>query len=52
VIGIGRYAEQRANDLLGADASVGYLPHPSPANPAANRDWPILAEQALKPWLP
>ena len=52
VIGIGRYAEQRATALLGADADVGYLPHPSPANPAANRDWPLLAEQALQPWLP
>lgn len=52
VVGIGRYAERRATDLLGADAGVRYLPHPSPANPAANRDWPLLAEQALKPWLP
>lgn len=52
VVGIGRYAERRATELLGADMSVGYLPHPSPANPAANRDWPLLAEQALKPWLP
>jgi single-strand selective monofunctional uracil DNA glycosylase len=52
VIGIGRYAERRAKAVLGADADVRYLPHPSPANPAANRDWPTLAEQALKPWLP
>ena len=52
VVGIGRYAERRATALLGADADVHYLPHPSPANPAANRHWPELAEQALKPWLP
>jgi single-strand selective monofunctional uracil DNA glycosylase len=52
VIGIGRYAEQRATTLLGTDADVRYLVHPSPANPMANRDWPALAEQALKPWLP
>ncbi|MFC5582773.1 uracil-DNA glycosylase family protein [Rhodanobacter terrae] len=52
VVGIGRYAERRATALLGKDADVRYLIHPSPANPAANRDWPALAEQALKPWLP
>lgn len=52
VVGIGRYAERRAKLVLGEDAEVRYLPHPSPANPAANRDWPLLAEQALKPWLP
>lgn len=52
VVGIGRYAERRARALLGKDADVRYLIHPSPANPAANRDWPALAEQALKPWLP
>lgn len=52
VVGIGRYAEARANAVLGADADVRYLIHPSPANPTANRDWPALAEQALQPWLP
>ena len=52
IVGIGRYAEQRARALLGADADVRYLIHPSPANPTANRDWPALAEEALKPWLP
>ncbi|MGP1666299.1 MAG: uracil-DNA glycosylase family protein [Rhodanobacter sp.] len=52
VVGIGRYAERRAKIVLGEDAGVRYLLHPSPANPAANRDWPGLAEQALKPWLP
>jgi single-strand selective monofunctional uracil DNA glycosylase len=50
--GLGRYAQQRATAVLGEDADVRYLVHPSPANPAANRDWPALAEQALKPWLP
>lgn len=52
VVGIGRYAEQRAREVLGGDGGVTYLPHPSPAHPAANREWPALAEQALKPWLP
>jgi single-strand selective monofunctional uracil DNA glycosylase len=52
VVGIGRYAQQRATAVLGAEADVRYLLHPSPANPAANRNWPALAEQVLGPWLP
>ncbi|MEP6511278.1 MAG: uracil-DNA glycosylase family protein [Dokdonella sp.] len=52
IVAIGRYAERRAATLLGAGTDVRYLIHPSPANPLANRDWPMLAEQALKPWLP
>ena len=52
VVGIGRYAERRLKAVLGQDVDVHYLLHPSPANPAANRDWPALAEQALKRWLP
>ncbi|HEX5488174.1 MAG TPA: uracil-DNA glycosylase family protein [Rhodanobacteraceae bacterium] len=52
VVGIGRYAQKRATTVLGADADVRYLLHPSPANPSANRDWPAVAEQALAPWLP
>lgn len=52
VVGIGRYAERRAQELLGEQADVRYLAHPSPASPAANRHWPMLAERALKPWLP
>lgn len=52
IVGIGRYAERRARTLLGAEADVHYLPHPSPANPAANRDWPQLTEKALERWLP
>lgn len=52
VVGIGRYAQERARAVLGDRAPVHYLPHPSPASPAANRDWPRLAETALKAWLP
>lgn len=52
VVGIGRFAERRAKAVLGEDADVRYLLHPSPANPAANRDWPAQAEATLKPWLP
>lgn len=53
VFGIGRYAERHVRELVGEDGiEVGYLPHPSPASPAANRDWPSLAEDALAKWLP
>jgi single-strand selective monofunctional uracil DNA glycosylase len=52
VVGIGRYAEQRLRNLVGERVPVGYLPHPSPASPAANREWAAMAERALAPWLP
>jgi single-strand selective monofunctional uracil DNA glycosylase len=52
VVGIGRYAEQRVRDLVGESVPTIYLPHPSPANPTANRRWPELADRALAPWLP
>jgi len=51
VVGIGRYAEARARKLFGGNVPLGYLPHPSPVSPAANRNWAALAERALKPWL-
>jgi single-strand selective monofunctional uracil DNA glycosylase len=52
VVGIGRYAETRARAVVGGRVPVGFMHHPSPANPTANRDWPALAESALAPWLP
>lgn len=52
VVGIGRYAEARAQIVVGDRLPVGFLHHPSPANPTANRDWPALAESMLAPWLP
>jgi len=40
VVGIGRFAEQRARAALqGLDLQVGRALHPSPASPAANRGW-------------
>ncbi len=40
VIGVGRFAEERARAALaGLDIPVGGILHPSPASPAANRDW-------------
>ncbi len=52
VVGVGRYAQRRAEEEVGETVPVGYLPHPSPASPAANRGWAGLAEDALAPWLP
>jgi len=42
VIGVGAFAEQRALralDVLSGGFKVGRILHPSPASPAANRDW-------------
>ena len=48
VIGVGRFAEQRAREALqGVDVSVGRILHPSPASPAANRGWEERAEAEL-----
>ncbi|GAB4142004.1 MAG: single-stranded DNA-binding protein [Planctomycetota bacterium] len=48
VIGIGAFAHRRAAEVLqGRGISIGRIPHPSPASPAANRGWEALAESAL-----
>lgn len=48
VIGVGRFAEERACAALGrSGARIGRILHPSPASPAANRDWAGQAERAL-----
>lgn len=40
VVGVGRFAEQRAREALrGMDLRIGRILHPSPASPLANRDW-------------
>lgn len=38
VVGIGKFAEGRAREAL-PGVRIASMPHPSPANPAANRDW-------------
>ena len=49
LIGIGDFAEKRAGQALaGAPLKVGKILHPSPANPAANRDWARKATQQLQ----
>jgi single-strand selective monofunctional uracil DNA glycosylase len=51
VIGVGRWAGGRVAALAAREdwqgISVGSMPHPSPANPRANKGWAALAEGAL-----
>jgi len=48
VLGIGRFAERRAAvALAGFDVGLGFIPHPSPASPAANRGWEAQCDQAI-----
>jgi single-strand selective monofunctional uracil DNA glycosylase len=48
VIGVGGFAEKRAREALGANVTIGCILHPSPASPAANRDWAGVAEGQLE----
>ena len=49
VIGIGAFAEQRANAALAAsDLPIGRITHPSPANPKANKGWEKVIFKELK----
>lgn len=54
VIGVGEFAARRAEGISGGAAfKIGQILHPSPASPAANRDWPGQATaqlQALGIW--
>ena len=50
VVGVGKYAETRAKKALrGCEGRVGVvsITHPSPINPAANKDWKGLATSQL-----
>ena len=48
VIGVGKFAEDRAKAALGdTPVQLGRILHPSPASPAANKNWTGAAEAAL-----
>ncbi len=48
VVGVGRFAEDRARAALGGlNVSIGRISHPSPANPRANQGWKALVEEEL-----
>jgi single-strand selective monofunctional uracil DNA glycosylase len=48
VVGVGRFAEQRAKAALGDGVRIGCIPHPSPANPGASRGWPGSVDARLR----
>jgi single-strand selective monofunctional uracil DNA glycosylase len=48
VVGIGRFAADRARAVLPAGPRVGEILHPSPASPAANRGWAKQAAAQLR----
>jgi single-strand selective monofunctional uracil DNA glycosylase len=48
VVGVGAYAAGCAERVLaGQRVRIATIPHPSPANPSANKDWNGLTERAL-----
>jgi single-strand selective monofunctional uracil DNA glycosylase len=50
VIGVGAFAEERAvraKEAMGGSFKTGRVLHPSPASPAANRDWAGAATKQL-----
>jgi len=47
IIGVGRFAQNRAHDALAGEWDVGTILHPSPASPLANRGWAPQAEGQL-----
>ena len=47
VLGVGKFAEKRAAEILGDAVRIGTILHPSPASPAANRGWVEQAEKQL-----
>ncbi len=48
LVGVGGFAEARLRTVAGAgSAKIARIPHPSPANPAANKDWSGAAKKAL-----
>jgi single-strand selective monofunctional uracil DNA glycosylase len=49
VVGVGKWAEERARSALGLlDVRVGRILHPSPASPLANQGWAEQAELQLQ----
>jgi single-strand selective monofunctional uracil DNA glycosylase len=49
LVGVGGFAEARLHTVAGSGpARIARIPHPSPANPAANKDWSGAAMKALR----
>ncbi len=49
LVGVGDFAAKRAEQVFpGGEIKIGRILHPSPASPAANRDWAGLATRQLQ----
>ncbi len=48
VVGVGKFAEDRARAVLGERARIGRILHPSPASPKANRGWADAVDAELR----
>jgi single-strand selective monofunctional uracil DNA glycosylase len=49
LVGVGAFAEARIRAAVReTDATIGRIPHPSPASPVANRGWAPAAEAAFE----
>jgi single-strand selective monofunctional uracil DNA glycosylase len=48
VVGVGKFAAERAQAVFaGREVGIATIPHPSPANPVANRGWLAQVDVAL-----
>ena len=47
-VGVGVFAVERIKACAPPGMPVAKLPHPSPASPAANKDWPGQADAAMR----
>jgi single-strand selective monofunctional uracil DNA glycosylase len=49
LVGVGDFAAKRAQEIFpDGSVKIGRILHPSPASPAANRDWPGMAARQLR----
>ncbi|MCZ7686046.1 MAG: single-stranded DNA-binding protein [Sandaracinaceae bacterium] len=48
VIGVGKFAEDRARAVLGDSVRIGRILHPSPASPLANNGWAESVDAQLR----
>src|SRR5690606_25450552 len=49
LVAVGRFAEGRMREVLGdLGLPIACVPHPSPANPGANRGWDELMDRTLE----
>ena len=47
-VGVGVFAVDRIKAVAPPGLKIAKLPHPSPASPAANKDWPGQADAAMR----